>query len=386
MIARALPFVLLAALSSACVSSVTVSVLQPSLVQVPQDVRVIGVIDRSAPRNVGQTILGALEGAATGETIQADREGAKESLSAAVATLQDSPRFDVVVPNVDRRQADSGIFDKRLEFHTVRQICKQAHCDAMLALEAFDSDSSLNIGGHPIDRSRAYTDVTVQRDTRVLASWRLYDADHDRVLDQARDFNRHRTWDEHGDTLNAALRALPSQTESIRRVGGMMGTDYAMRIAPSWTRVMRYYYGSGSPELKQGKYHVRANDWEGAKGVWSALVSNPDSKVAGRAEFDLALAHEIDGDLQQALVHARKAAVLLHNSQSRQYVSILQGRIAAEARLQEQMAAPPPEPAAQPRPLAVPEQTKPPVHGPPPESAPQPPPPSNGGATMSRPQ
>ncbi|MBW1876824.1 MAG: hypothetical protein JRI25_00770 [Deltaproteobacteria bacterium] len=346
---RCLSLLPLVALLSACAPSVRVPVLQPAMVDVPGDVRTIGVIDRSRPANLGEGILGALEGALTGEAIMGDREGAESALRTVVATLEESPRYDVVVPNVNKDQTDSGIFDKELDFRIVRRICRRHHCDALLALEAFDSDSHLNIDGDPIDGDKQYTDVTVSRDTRVLAAWRLYDADEDRILDATRDWTRRETWNHHGDTLAEARRGLPSQEYTIRFLGDVMGLDYGARIAPTWFDVTRYYYGKGSLELKEGKHYVRAADWDGARKIWRGLLDDPDRKVRGKAQFNMALAFEVDGALERALEHAKKAAVDLHNGRSREYVRILERRIRDQERLEEQLSAPPATDDAPPR-------------------------------------
>jgi hypothetical protein len=282
-----------------------------------------------------------LEGAITGEAIMGDREGAESALRTLSYTLGESPRFEVVVPNVDSEQTDSGIFDRELDFRVVKRICRRHHCDALLALEAFDSDSHLHIDGDAIDEDKDYTDVTVSRDTRVLAAWRLYDADEDRILDSTREWTRSETWNHHGDTLADARRGLPSQEYTIRHLGDIMGRDYGARIAPTWFDVTRYYYGKGSPELKEGKRYVKAGDWEGARKIWRGLVDDPDRKVRGRARFNLALAFEVDGELERALDRAKKAAVDLHNGRSRDYVRILERRIRDQERLEEQLSLPP---------------------------------------------
>ena len=378
---RPVSFVVLAALTTACAPSVRVPVLQPAMVEVPADIRTIGVIDRSAPANVGEGILGALEGAVTGEGIMADREGAAESLREVTFILQESPRFEVVTPNVTGAQANTGIFDNTLDFKTIKKICKEAGCDALLALEAFDSDSSLSVDGAPINPSTVYTDVTVQRDTRVLTAWRLYDADEDRVIDEIRGWDRSQTWDHYGATLDEALRELPTAQDTVRVVGGDMGADYGMRIAPTWVDVYRAYYGSGHPDLKEGKAYVKARDWDGAKEIWNELASNPDPKIAGKASFNLALAAEVEGDLRQALEHAKKAAVDLRNSRSRDYVWTIEQRIKDQAKLEAQLAPPPPD--------AIPEfhkPTTPDVTKPSPEPAPAPAPSGGQTNTMTRPQ
>jgi len=340
---RSVSAVALLALSAACAPSVRVPVLQPAMVSIPADVRTIGIIDRSAPANAGEGILGTIEGVLTGEGIMADREGAAESLSTLTYVLQESPRFEIVTPNITGQEAQTNIFDGELDHRTVAKICRQAGCDALLALEAFDTDSALSIDGNPINPGQIYTEVTVARDTRVLTAWRLYDADEDRVLDEVRGWERSQSWDQYGDTLDEALRQLPSPQDTAREVGGWLGDDYARRIAPTWIDVSRSYYGGGDPRLKEAKYYVQARDWEGATEIWNDVALDPDPKVAGKASFNLALAAEIDGDLRQAVEHAKKAAIELHNARSREYVAILDGRLRDQAKLEAQLA-PAPEP------------------------------------------
>jgi len=342
---RTVSTVALVALSAACAPSVRVPVLQPAMVAIPADVRTIGIIDRSAPANAGEGILGTIEGVLTGEGILADREGAAESLTTLTYVLGESPRFEIVTPSLDGREAHTGIFDDVLDHRTVAKICRQAGCDALLALESFDTDSALSIDGNPIDPRQIYTEVTVARDTRVLTAWRLYDADEDRILDEVRGWERSQSWDQYGDTLDEALRQLPSPQDTAREVGGWLGDDYARRIAPTWVDVSRDYYGGGDPRLKEAKYYVQARDWDGATEIWEVVALDPDPKVAGKASFNLALASEIDGDLRQALEHAKKAAVDLHNGKSRDYVWILESRIRDQAKLEAQLAPPTPEPS-----------------------------------------
>ncbi len=362
MTARPASLVLLAALASACAPAIRVPVLQPSLVTVPSDIQVIGVIDRSAPKNAGETVLGTIEGILTGEGIMGDREGAAQAVSAMVVALAESPRFQVVSPNVSRRDVGASLFDTQLDFRTVQRICRQAGCDALLSLEAFDSNSALTIDGNPIDPRRVYTDPTVTRDTRVLASWRLYDAHEDRILDEARDWARQRSWSNSADTLPVAIAGLPSQNDAMRMVGAGMGAEYSRRIAPTWVTLSRKYYGGGDPQLVEGKHYARASEWEGAKAIWQGLVDDPRPRVSGKAHYNLALAYEVEGDLPTALVHAKQAAVKLHNKRARDYVRTIDWRIADQKRLEQQLAPPAnpdrkPGPAPEPRPGNV---TKPP--------------------------
>lgn len=341
MYARNARIALLLGLASGCAHHVGVPVLEPALVDIPADVRVVGVIDRSSPKNAGEHVLGTLEGVLTGEGLLSDKEGRAAALDELVRALEDSPRFEVVIPNVDGEGAKSGLFDKELDFRTVKRICKEAGCDALIALEAFDSDSATNL---QIPGQHGYTGTpTAQRDTTVLASWRMYDAEDDQILDETRDHTYARTWTHTGDTIQEAQSYLPSQTESIIAMGDAAGWEYGHRVAPTWVQVSRVYYTSGDPMLKEAKHHVQAGDWDGAKAIWRDLIDSPDRKVKGKAEFNLALALEVEGALHRSLEKARDAAVDLHNGRSRDYVAILERRQADQERLEEQMAPPPPE-------------------------------------------
>lgn len=70
---RVVPLLILAA---GCNPSLRIQVLQPSLVTSPPEIQQLTVVDRSRAKNVGQGILGALEGAITGRPSEPTPTGA----------------------------------------------------------------------------------------------------------------------------------------------------------------------------------------------------------------------------------------------------------------------------------------------------------------------
>lgn len=353
---RASLFLSVAVLGTACMPKTQLRVLEPAAVDVPSDIQVIGVVDRSRPSDVGGTVLGALEGLITGETLGADTQGREAALEAAIRVLEESPRFDVViVPDNDRN--GSSLFDRELDHRTVERICRQVGCDALLALEAFDSDSALQVNGITVNaltnpealkrqvQGLDLDDVSASSETTVMASFRMYDADQDRVVDELRDRTRTWRWQETGSLVDVR-RAMPQSGAQVGRAASQVGADYAARIAPSWQWVQRRYYGGGDPRLKDAKRYVKAGDWEGAMRIWQGLLDSPDSKVRGRAAFNMALAHEAKSEFSEALDMARRAAVALNNGKSRDYVFTLEQRERDEARLARQMTPAPETPVA----------------------------------------
>ena len=349
--ARTPLFLALAVFGTACMPKTNMRVLQPASVDVPADIQVVGVIDRSSARNAGETLLGVLEGALTGETLGADTQGRREAIEAAVRILEESPRFEVVRISGRRGNGSSSLFDRELDRREVERLCREAGCDALLALEAFDSDTRMQVNGVTVsaltnpDRLKRQIadldvdDVRATADTRVMTSWRMYDADDARIVDELRD--RERTWNWQGSgALVDVRRQMPLAADRIGRVGSQAGADYAARIAPSWQWVERRYYGSGDPKLREAKRYVKAGDWAGAMRIWETLENHPKPRVRGKASFNLALAHEVRGDFGEALDHARAAAVAMSNGKTRRYVFTLEQRQRDEARLASQMAAP----------------------------------------------
>lgn len=348
-------------LAAACNPSMRLEVLEPSLVTSPPEIRTLAVVDRSRAKNFGQGVLGAIEGALTGEAIGADNEGRSRAMTAVVVGLRNSPRFDAAETFMPRKELESSLFDKELSWKTASRICRETGCQGIVALEAFDSDSRTDarseVKKETDDNGRevSRTEWQAERETRVTTAWRYYDVVNRRVIDDVRTFDRSYTWTETGNTKGEAISRLPEQTYSVAYVGELAGASYARRIAPTYVWVTRSYYGTGHDQLKLAKNHVKALDWAGAADIWNTLYEkDADPKIRGKAAYNLALASEVDGDLRNASSWATEAAVLLANGKARSYRRLIEQRLADQIRLEEQMEMSAPGTVAPERPLAVP--------------------------------
>jgi len=335
----------IAAALAGCSPSIHVEVLRPADISLPAQIQTLAVVDRSAPKNVGQAILGSLEGMVTGEGVLHDREAASQCVNGLVWGLTESPRFEVAIPNLANEDAESSIWARELSWPAARRIARTVEADALVTLDAFDSDSFMEVTTEVRETSDGVkkTVYNAERETRVLSAWRIYDVENKVILDDIRDHTVTRTWREEGSSRADAQARLPRRGDTVVEMGRVAGEAYAMRIAPSYIWVTRQYYGKKYDELKEAKRYVKARDWQGATEIWLRAVESPDRKLRGMAAYDLALAMEVGGDLEGALQWSKKAAVDLANGRSRRYVSTLERRLWEQARLAEQMAPPPPE-------------------------------------------
>ena len=326
-----------------CGPTVRLRVLEPADVNVPPHVETLAVVDRSRAAGAGEGFLGVIEGALSGEQIGADTVGRRSAVDGVGSGLQNSPRFRVIRTITDRQEVASSLFDTAIPWGVARDLCVELGCDGIVALESFDSDSHVDHSTRREEyeddegKERTRTVHVVQRRTSVDATWRLYDVEHQHVIDDDYDYARSRTWNEEGRTEGEARDRLPDQHATVKELGFELGETYARRIAPSWTVVARSYYARGDDSLKQAKGHVRCDDWGTARQLWHTLLESDDPRIRGMAAFNLALACEVEGQLDEALSWITRAAKDLPKNKVYRYLHELEHRLTADERVRKQM-------------------------------------------------
>jgi tetratricopeptide (TPR) repeat protein len=79
------------------------------------------------------------------------------------------------------------------------------------------------------------------------------------------------------------------------------------------------------------------NDWDGAARLWEQIVETSGGKTAGKAAYNLAIALEVMGRLDEAKAWTDKAFTMYGNKKARSYSYVLDRRIYDNQRLQNQM-------------------------------------------------
>lgn len=326
---------------SCSVSSTSMQVLVPADIYVPQEIQKVVVVNRSLPEKK-KTVVNVLEGFITGESILADREGSMNCVRGLSNHLNANPRFEaILLESLDLRGTGTRQFPTPLEWSRVSKICKRHDVDALIALETFDSNIGIREStkkrkrkedGKEVEYLEYYADLRIN----VTAGWRIYDAKNQRIIDQ-NTFTDEKGWTGRGSSSSEARRRLPSKRSAINDAGLFSGTQYGVRISPSWMNATRQYYVKGHDKLEESKRYVRSQDWKGAMDIWKPLTNNSDPKIAGRACFNMALACEMEGKLDIALTWAEKAYKQYNVKKAQSYINILNKRIMDQQRLKEQM-------------------------------------------------
>lgn len=306
---------------SACSPGVDVEVLRPPEILLPNDVQTLLIVDRAAPKNTGEHVMSFIEGLLTAEGLYADRDGRNAAIAEMQNVLKGSPRYDVLGV-LGEGDVSTSIWDNDAAPAEIVKLCDQYACDAVVALDSFDSDSDILdltetiASGPDAGEVLAYM---ARRDTKLLTSWDVYDGLDGLSLDAFRDLEYGNIFDAEGDTWNDAMAGLPDGRSVVKGLALDAALDYGGRIAPLWETVRRPIYGRGDDALEAAADHVRKNDLDGAVGIWSAKFDAADAELAGKCLYNAAVVAEQQGDLDGALALARDAEKKLSNGRISRY-------------------------------------------------------------------
>ncbi|MFH1004409.1 MAG: DUF6340 family protein [Bacteroidota bacterium] len=334
-------FILLLSMNS-CTNSIRLQVLQPAQITMPEHIKKFVVANRSRASKNNQA-MNIIEGVLTGEEPWADREGAGDCLYGFIDMMTKTPHFTVTqAAGVDLYGTGTSIFPIPLRWDEVEKICKDNNADAMVVLEAFDSDSRIDLSsrqvqtkgqeGQPITVIEHYANAKME----ITTGWRVYEPKTKSIIDEYK-FSDFLDFNSKGTSPEDAKAKLPSKRDCINKTGFHVGKKYGYRIAPQWILVIRNYYNKGNDNMKLAARKIRqVNDWKNAMELWKKEALNNNVKIAGRASYNMAVVCEREGNLEIALEWVKKS-YLSGNKNARNYMNILNARIQDAKRLNEQM-------------------------------------------------
>ena len=338
---QALFILAVGSLFSCKTTQVSVEVLKPAQITIPAQIKSIAVINGSTPSKRDR-VRNVMEGIITGEVPFVDKHAAEQCITGVVNRLQGSPRFkSAVLTGIQIKGTGTRQFPAPLDWDYVDEICRNSNVDAIAVLEVFDSNNMYSQTEREAKRKEGdkeikYTEYVAHLDVEIEAGWRIYYPEKQQIIDQ-NIYDDGREWSNASNTPKKAQAGLPSLESAVSDAGYYAGQQYAVRISPLWMWVSRQYYNKGNTDFEQATRRAKVNDWKGAAELWQKHINSADPKIAGYANYNMALACEMEGDLESALDWAQKSYVNCNNKSARYYVNILKQRINDQVRLKEQM-------------------------------------------------
>jgi hypothetical protein len=334
--------VLISAVFMSCkTQELYISVLEPAPVTLAPSIKKIGIINRSLTSEETKK-LDVIDKAVTLEGAELDKEGAEAAIKGLSDELLANDRFTEVKPvlHVDFRTTGMGVFPVALTWEIVEKICRESGTDALFALELFDTDTKVGfnadkgnietpLGKIPALASRA------EIVTLVKTGWRIYDPVN-RTLPDEYLMNEEIVFSGRGINPVAAAAGIIDRKDAVRDAGFKTGQAYALRILPRQFRVQRDYYVKGTNNFKIAKRKAQTGNWNEAGGLWEKETNNQNSRIAGRAYYNMAIISEINGELDTAMKWAQQAYENFKNRLALRYVRILENRKISRSILEEQ--------------------------------------------------
>jgi hypothetical protein len=162
--------------------------------------------------------------------------------------------------------------------------------------------------------------------------WSFYDNNKHKITDRFVQIDT-LYWDGTDETGKSKKTLIPKKEAAIPIAAGVIGSNYAKHIQPSWTLVYRDIMTCESSEFKKATALALKNDWEGATAIWQKSAESKSKKNKIAALFNLALVSEINGEVDQALKLTSQAATAssgafrsTENKAVRKYSAILYQR------------------------------------------------------------
>ena len=126
---------------ASCSKSITIDIMVPAAIDVPQEINTVVVVNRSLPAK-GKGGDNFFEGLISGESIAGDKKGSEECVKSLVKFLNDMPRFNAVLyTGPELPGTGTSTFPVALEWEKVSILCARYNADMLAALEVFDTDN-----------------------------------------------------------------------------------------------------------------------------------------------------------------------------------------------------------------------------------------------------
>jgi tetratricopeptide (TPR) repeat protein len=314
--------VLLILLSGCGASRISFDVLVPAIRTVPAEIKSVTIMNRSFPENIEAN---RLEGFLTGEGLDQDTLATQYVLRGLDESLRGSARFKVI--KASELYTGSGIgtlLPEALPWETVNYLCDKYNTDALVALEAYDSDFVITGAAVGSD----LLDLQARGLVTVNCGFRMYYPTSRSILDEFM-FMHRMDWGTGGFSIVAAADAIINRKRAIENASLEAGSLYGNRLTPDWIYISRDYFkrGKGNFDLAEGARMMQLNDWDKAIAALERALQSNKRKVRGRAAHNLAVIYEILGDLFQAKEWTTVAWGQYRVRKSREYGYILTRRI-----------------------------------------------------------
>jgi len=311
--------------------TLTIENVRPSSEELPSDIQSITLMNRSMNRQFMNHREDSLQNFFFRNGYQLskivlDSTAADTTITALAALLFESGRYDVVVP-VDRnmsRNLPYQILPDTLSPDYVSKICTDYNTDALMVLERFSTKLMADYTKYQFDINSNNYSFYATLDLKYNAFFRIYRPEN-KTLFKEIDLTDTISWESSDDNQVRMFGRIPSIKQAMINGGIKIALEIDGKLSPTWIPEKRGYFlftGKGD----KGQQLMNENNYEEAGKYWAEMAQSKNKKIRSKAEYNLALANELNGDMDGAIEWGLKSFYSYYRYQTETYLKKLKDR------------------------------------------------------------
>jgi len=312
-----------------------VDLTSPAKEPLPNDIQSLTLVNRAVDRRFtndpADTIqLRFYQAQFNLDTMMYDVASSDTLLQTLAILLFESGRFDVVIPEERFLMKDSlNLYSVPMSWDDAEKLTKAFNTDAVLSLDFYKTQVRAEYGrkqDYSPGEDRYFTLYAAGMEIGYIANFRVYDP---RKKEQVTNLFISDTlyWSDADYDLNTMFRRFTPVKRGLIEAGIDAALEVSGKIAPVWNQQRRAYFDKGNKVLRQTNEMVQNHDWEHAREIWAESAAKSRSRVEkSKYEFNIALACEMVGDLDEAIRWSLKSYETMYRPVTYRYLEILKSR------------------------------------------------------------
>lgn len=308
---RSILFILVAGLLSACgtINYIGIETFNPAEVTFPENVAKILVVNNAVPQPEDAGYEYMLQGVEQ-DTCKAKADSALfDACRTLGETMVEASYFnDVLLYHNAVRHDGFAHLDTRLTPDQVAELCDETGADAIISIDRLLFDMKKSVGTLGEGYVMGMIDVQIAGVMRSYVPGRAAPLATIHMEDSI-------YWTESADYMPILEKILPSADEALRMAGKYIGAKASANFVPHWEKETRWYFTGMGSRWKEASAYAASEKWDMAEERWKRLFeSSGNWKSRARSASNLALCHEMKGELKEAYEWAHKSYDLFNRN------------------------------------------------------------------------
>ncbi len=311
--------------------SLVIETAKPSSYMLPEDIHSLTLVNRSITSDFQNFNKDSLQQFFFSrgfhyDSVVLDSVAADTTLKALGELLFESGRYDVVIPEERflERHKEFYLIPEKLNWDEVSALCSEFNTDALLVIERYfnkimtDYKTFNGPNGDP-----AYASASIDSKYDVVV--KIYDPTRQEIIRQLV-VDDTISWRDGGYSTEKIFDQLPLIKESLIQTAVQAALDLDEKLSPNWVKENRIFFVINNTDASQVALLANENKWQEAYDYWIKYAESPKKSIKSKAEFNLALASEMLGDIDLAIEWANKSYYTKYMQQTQNYLLTLKKR------------------------------------------------------------